>query len=237
MRGSSRKRVSTMTIRAIAFDAYGTLFDVHSIGELADELFPGQGNALEELWRIKQIDYTRLRTLSNRYAPFSQVTREALVFAGKSLGLLLSDERIMRLMRQYDRLAPFPENAAALARLKAHGLPLAILSNGDPAMLAAVVAHAGLDNVFDHLLSVDTVRRFKTAAEAYALAPTAFSLDAKDILFVSSNCWDVCGATWFGFTSFWINRAGAPREELGVAPHGEGRTMDDVVAFVATLRD
>ena len=233
----TRNAVTARTIRAIAFDAYGTLFDVHAIGVLADELFPDHGKALADLWRVKQIDYTRLRTMSDRYAPFSQVTREALVFAGKFLGLPLNDEHITRLMRAYDRLAVFPENETAIARLKARGLPLAILSNGDPAMLAAVVAHAGLDDVFDHLLSVDAVRRYKTAAEAYALAPTAFSLNAKDILFVSSNGWDVCGATWFGFTSFWINRAGAPREELGVAPHGEGRTMDDVVAFVATLRD
>lgn len=221
-----------MTIRAIAFDAYGTLFDVHSVGVLADRLFPGRGKALADLWRVKQIDYTRLRTMSDRYVSFARVTRDALVFAGKALGLAVADEHIVELMQEYDRLAVFPENRAALARLKARGLPLAILSNGDPGMLEAIVASADLRDVFDHLLSVDAVACFKTASEAYGLGPTAFGIPASDILFVSSNGWDACGASWFGYTTFWINRAGAPLEELGVAPDREGRTMDDVVAFV-----
>ena len=221
-----------MTIRAIAFDAYGTLFDVLSVGVLADRLFPGRGKALSELWRVKQIDYTRLRTMSDRYVPFSDVTRDALVFAGKALGLAVADEQIIELMQEYDRLAVFPENRAALLGFKARGLPLAILSNADPGMLEAIVASADLHDVFDHLLSVDTVSCFKTAPDAYALGPYAFGIPASDILFVSSNGWDACGASWFGYTTFWINRAGAPLEELGVVPNGEGRTMDDVVAFV-----
>jgi len=225
-----------MTIRAIIFDAYGTLFDVHSVAVLADELFPGRGDELSALWRVKQIDYTRLRTLSDRYVPFSQVTRDALVFACRALKLEPGDERFVRLMARYERLAVFPENPGALARLTARGLPLAILSNGDPPMLEALVENAGLSGTFDHLLSADRVRRFKTAREVYELGPAALGLPARYILFVSSNGWDACGAAWYGYTAFWVNRAGAPREELGVAfdgaPHGEGRTMDDVVAFV-----
>ena len=219
-------------IKAIAFDAYGTLFDVHSVSLLADTFWPGRGAEFAAAWRVKQIDYTRLRTISNRYEPFSRVTRDALVHATRSLGLALDDERAEALMTQYDRLAVFPDAALALRQLKLLGLPLAILSNGDPPMLEAVVANARLTDVFDHLLSVDRVGRFKTADEAYALGPQAFGCDARDILFVSSNGWDACGATWYGYTTFWINRAAAPPEELGVVPTASGRTMEDVIAFV-----
>jgi 2-haloacid dehalogenase len=221
-----------VTIQAIAFDAYGTIFDVHSVGVLADNFFPGRGAELAALWRVKQIDYTRLRTMSDRYVPFSQVTRDALIHSCKALALALDDATALALMRQYDRLAVFPEASDALARLKRLGVPLAILSNGDPGMLAAVVSHGGLSGMFDHLLSVDTVRRFKTAPEAYALATSAFGCNAPEIAFVSSNCWDACGAAWYGYAAFWINRLGAPLEELGVAPAGEGRTLDELIPLI-----
>lgn len=223
-------------IKAIAFDAYGTLFDVQSIGLLADALWPGRGAELAASWRTKQIDYTRLRTMSDRYQPFSRVTRDALTAAARVLALPLADADAEALMTRYDRLAVFSDVAPALRQLKAIGLPLAILSNGDPPMLQAVVSNGGLDGVFDHLLSVDRVGRFKTAPEAYALGPAAFGCEVNEILFVSSNGWDACGATWYGYTTFWINRAGLPLEELGVQPTATGRTMDEVIAFVSTHR-
>ncbi len=222
----------TRAIRAIAFDAYGTIFDVHSVGRLAESFYPGRGEALAILWRTKQIDYTRLRTMSDRYAPFSKVTRDALTHATRALGLALDDDAATALMSEYDRLAVYPDSAEALRVLKGLGVPLAILSNGDPPMLEAIVDHHRLADVFDHLLSVDTVGRFKTAPECYALGPDAFGCDASEILFVSSNGWDACGATWFGYTAFWIDRTGAPPEELDATPAGEGRTMHDVLAFV-----
>ena len=225
-----------MTLRAIVFDAYGTIFDVHSIGRLADRLWPGRGDELAALWRVKQIDYTRLRTLSDRYEPFSKVTRDALIFATRSLGLALDDEAQEALMIEYDRLAVFPDSAEALATLKGRGVPLAILSNGDPPMLDAVVGNGGLAGVFDHLLSVDSVGRFKTASEAYELGPLAFGCRADEILFVSSNCWDACGAMWFGYQVFWINRTGMPLEELGVEPTATGRTMAEVIAVIDRQR-
>lgn len=220
------------SIRAIVFDAYGTIFDVHSIARLADTLWPGRGDELAALWRVKQIDYTRLRTLSDRYEPFSRITRDALTFATRALGLALDDVAAEALMSEYDRLAVFPDSAATLKTLKARGIPLAILSNGDPPMLAAVVANNGLAGVFDHLLSVDSVGCFKTAPEAYELGPLAFGCAASDILFVSSNCWDACGATWYGYPVFWINRADQPVEELGVALAATGRTMADLLALI-----
>ena len=225
-----------MTIKAIAFDAYGTIFDVHSIAVLAEQFFPGRGAELSALWRVKQIDYTRLRTMSDRYVPFCEVTRDALIHSARALGLALEDDTTTALMSQYDRLDVFADASAALLSLKARGMRMAILSNGDPAMLEAIVANNNvLDGVFDHLLSVDRVGRFKTAPEAYELGPLAFDCLASEILFVSSNCWDACGATWYGYTTFWINRAGASLEELGVVPHGEGRAMHDVIAFVEPL--
>ncbi len=225
-----------MSIKAIAFDAYGTIFDVHSIAVLADEFFPGRGAELSALWRVKQIDYTRLRTMSDRYVPFCDVTRDALTHSARALGLALDEDTTTALMSQYDHLDVFADAASALRSLKARGMRMAILSNGDPAMLEAIVGNNDvLDGVFDHLLSVDSVGRFKTAPEAYELGPLAFDCLASEILFVSSNCWDACGAAWYGYTTFWINRAGMPLEELGVVPSGVGRTMHDVIAFVEPL--
>jgi 2-haloacid dehalogenase len=219
-------------IRAVVFDAYGTLFDVYSVGELAEELFPGNGRALAELWRERQIDYTRIRTLSNRYRDFWGVTRDALAFAAERLGLPLAGSVADRLMDQYARLAPFPENLEVLQHLRAQGRPLGILSNGTPTMIASAVASAGMDGLFDHVLSVESVRRYKTADEAYELGPRAFGVPAPQILFVSSNGWDACGATWFGYTTFWVNRAGLPLERLGVRPTAEGRSLEDVLQFL-----
>lgn len=219
-------------IAAVAFDAFGTLFDVHAVTACADNMFPGRGAALSQLWRSKQIEYTFLRTLSQRYRNFEVVTAEALHFAAHALHLPLDDAGAERLMAQYACLAPFPENGAALRALRELGIPLAILSNGTPAMIAACVASAGFDGLFEHILSVDTVQQFKTTDAAYQLAPDAFQVPPSNILFVSANGWDAAGATWFGFTTFWINRSGQPRECLGVEPSMEGTRLTEVVDFV-----
>ena len=221
-----------MPIQAIVFDAYGTLFDVYSIRELAEKFYPNSGQALAELWREKQIEYTHLRTLSNMYLPFWEITQDALIFACKKLNLILCIDAQNALMGQYARLQPFPENVEVLQQLRDSGFKLAILSNGNLQMLQSAVDAAGMQDMFAHLLSVDVVKKFKTAPEAYQMAPDIFALPAKNILFVSSNCWDVCCATWFGYTTFWVNRTGAPLEELGVTPHGEGRTLLDLLNFV-----
>ena len=221
-----------MSIHAIIFDAYGTLFDVYSIGALAERLFPGKGSALAELWRDKQIEYTRLRTLSNTYKPFWEVTQDALVFSCRKLGIELTLDAQNQIMGQYARLQAFAEVRPVLEQLRARQLKLAILSNGNPQMLDAAVQAAALSDQLDAVLSVDSVHKFKTAPEAYQLAPDRFGVPARDMLFVSSNGWDVCGAAWFGFQTFWVNRAGAPLEELGVAPNGIGRNLQDLLAFI-----
>ncbi|HYD97318.1 MAG TPA: haloacid dehalogenase type II [Noviherbaspirillum sp.] len=221
-----------MSIQAIAFDAYGTLFDVYSIGELAERLFPGQGPALAALWRDKQIEYSRLRTMCATYKPFWEVTQDALVFSCKKLGLDLTLDAQNALMGQYAKLKAFPENLGVLQALQQMGLKLAILSNGNPQMLDSAAEAAGMRDVFHHILSVDAVKKFKPAPEAYQLAPDVFGLSPRSILFVSSNGWDVCGATWFGYTTFWVNRAAAPLEELGVAPDATGPDMNALLQFV-----
>lgn len=225
-----------MAVAAVVFDAYGTLFDVHSIAATADTFFPGQGVALSRLWRERQIEYTRLRTLSERYQPFSKVTADALSYTLQRMKLVDADGKAAKaLLGVYRQLDVFNENVAALEQLRQRNVPMAILSNGDEEMLHAVVDHAGLGRYFEHILSCDQVRRFKTAPEAYQLVCDAFQCQASEILFVSSNCWDACGASWFGFRVFWVNRYGEPVEVLDVQLDGSDASMASLPEFAAAL--
>jgi 2-haloacid dehalogenase len=217
--------------RAVLFDAYGTLFDVYSVGLLAEQLFPGQGEALAQLWRDKQIDYTRLTSMSGRYRPFWDITRAGLRFAALRLALRLDRSAEDKLMNQYRHLSAFPENRDVLAELNRRGVPAGILSNGDPEMLAVAVKSAGFTDLLQHVLSVHGVQRFKTDPAAYALGPDALKLPARDILFVSSNGWDAIGATWYGYTTLWVNRAGLPLEQLDTEPTRTGTSLRDVLDF------
>ena len=219
-------------VRGVLFDAYGTLFDVYSIGALADEMFPGKGAALAALWRDKQVEYTRLRTLSDRYADFLTVTEQALRYCSARLRLDLTADHVRRLLEQYRRLTAFPDVLPAVARLRAQGIPLAILSNGTPEMLESAIAAAGLERQFTHVLSADQVRQYKTSAAVYELGVAAFGCPAAELVFVSSNGWDACGATWFGYRSYWVNRGGDPAERLDIVPSGEGRNLTDLIGFL-----
>jgi len=210
------------------FDAYGTLFDVHSVIALCDQLWPGKGAALSQLWRAKQLEYTWQRSLMRRYEDFSRVTEAALRYACAALGLQLDEERRRRLTDAYLTLATFPEVGEALAGLKAMKLRLAILSNGSPAMLRPVVAHAGLRGLIGTVISVDQRKIYKPAPAVYRLAMERLRVPKEAIGFVSSNCWDACGAKSFGFRTFWINRTGAPVDELGATP-------DHVIGSLAEL--
>ena len=227
--------MTELTIKAIAFDAYGTLFDVYSIGVLAEDLFPGKGAQLATIWRDKQIEYTRVRTLSDKYANFWQVTVDALTYSCEFLNLDLTEASRDRLMRQYAELSAFPENVEQLMRLREAGITLAVLSNGTPWMLEQAMEASGLAEYFEHVLSVESVERFKTAPEAYQMGPDALGSKATNILFVSSNCWDICGATWFGYRTIWLNRYGLPLDRLGVKPHRIGSSLQDVADFALEL--
>jgi 2-haloacid dehalogenase len=217
--------------KAVLFDAYGTLFDVYSVGLLAEQMFPGHGDALARLWRERQIEYSRLVSMSGRYQPFWELTRGALQFAAAALKLPLDASGEERLMNQYRHLSAFPENREVLQALAARGIRRGVLSNGDPEMLAIGVRSAGFAELLDPVLSVHETRRFKTDPATYALGTAAFGLPAHEILFVSSNGWDAIGATWHGYTTLWVNRANAPLERLGTSPTRIGRTLRDVLEF------
>jgi len=222
----------TETIAGVVFDAYGTLFDVYAVEARLEALFPGKGRAIALRWRERQIDYTRLRTLSDRYVDFWTITADALDYACEFEQARLDPRSRDELLAIYERLPTHPEVPAALRGLHARGLPLGVLSNGNEAMLETALAAAGIRDLFAHVLSVERVRKFKTAPEAYQLAPDAFGAPVERLVFVSSNGWDAAGAAWFGYRPFWINRAGAPLERLGVEPAGIGRTMEDLREFL-----
>jgi 2-haloacid dehalogenase len=227
-------------IRLVVFDAYGTLFDVYSISSLAESLFPGQGQALSVLWRDKQIEYSRLISLSDpmnpmgsrHYQSFWDLTRLGLQYACQRLELELTPAKQKLLMDQYAQLTPFPENLAVLEALQALQIPAAILSNGSPDMLQAAVSSAGMGHVIDKVLSVDEVRQFKTSPQSYGLVADHYKVDIREVLFVSSNSWDALGATWFGFKSFWVNRQGMPFETLGPRPTYSGRSLRDILTLI-----
>jgi len=220
-------------ISALVFDAYGTIFDVHSVWRLAESHFPGKGAALSSAWRAKQLEYTWLRTLMGRYEDFSRVTVSSLDWALESLGIEAEDGAKRSLIDEYRRLALFPEVPHALQRL-AESKPLAILSNGHPEMLEAVVDHNGLRARFrGGILSVHPAKRFKPDPAVYRLAEEQLGVTRSLIGFVSSNGWDAAGAKSFGFRVFWVNRAGAPVERLGVRPDETVKDLGELAARVA----
>jgi 2-haloacid dehalogenase len=223
-------------IRAVVFDAYGTLFDVYSIGALAERLYPGQGAALSVLWRDKQIEYTRLISLSDpnpkgsrHYQSFWELTRASLLYALARLGLAHTHANEDALMAQYAQLTAFPENLGVLQVLRQRGMATAILSNGSPEMLQSAVHSAGMSELLDAVLSVDSVRQFKTTPTSYQIVSDHFGFAPAEVLFVSSNAWDALGAAWFGFTTMWVNRQGLPPEAIGPAPHHTGRDLTAVL--------
>ena len=183
--------------------------------------------ALSTLWRQKQLEYTWLRTLMGRYEDFWAVTEAALRFALQRLGIGAGEDAIRRLMEAYLSLATFPEVSTALAALAA--TPLGILSNGSPRMLEAAVRSSGLDKTFRHALSVDAVKAYKPSPAVYELGTRAFGLPAEEILFVSSNAWDVAGAKAFGYRTCWCNRLGAPMDRLGLLPDLEVRSLAEIL--------
>ena len=218
--------------KALVFDAYGTLFDVHSVTRLADSLFAGRGAALSQAWRAKQLEYTWLRSLMGRYDDFNAVTADALDWALDSLGLAAGPAQRSALMLAYRELATFPEVRGALARL-GERRPLAILSNGHPDMLDAVVDHNELRVHFgDRVFSVHEAGVFKPDPRVYALACAGLELPAGAIGFVSSNGWDAAGARSFGFTAYWVNRGKTPVERLGSPPDA---VVDDLAGLARLL--
>jgi 2-haloacid dehalogenase len=218
-------------VAACVFDAYGTLYDFNSAADRCRDQLGGKADELSALWRSKQLKYTWLRSLMGAYAPFWQVTGEALDFAMETLGIANAPMR-ERLMNLYREIDPFPEVLGTLARLKAKGMRLAILSNGSPDMLAPAARHSRLDTILEASLSVDAVKIYKPDRRVYQLACDYFRLEAQHIAFFSSNGWDAHGAAHFGFQTVWLNRTGQRRERLPGALAHESKTLDDLPALL-----
>jgi 2-haloacid dehalogenase len=193
-----------MTVKAVVFDAYGTLYDIQSVAYVTEQAFPGYGEIITQIWRIKQLEYSWLRSLMRRYEDFSVVTRESLAYTLKVLGLRNDADAFERIMEKYLHLDLYPDAAAALAAMQ--GRKLAILSNGSPDMLGALVRNSRLDRVVDATISVDAQKIFKPSPDAYALIESTLHVAPADVLFVSSNPWDACGAKAFGLKVAWIER-------------------------------
>jgi 2-haloacid dehalogenase len=193
-----------MTIKAVVFDAYGTLYDIQSVAAVTEQEFPGYGEIITQVWRIKQLEYTWLRSLMRRYQDFAVVTRESLAYTLKCLGLKYDDAAFARIMDKYLHLDLYPDAAASLAAMKDR--KLAILSNGSPDMLDALVKNSGLDRLLDATISIGAKKIFKPSPDAYTLIESTLHIPPSEVLFISSNPWDACGAKAFGLNVAWIER-------------------------------
>lgn len=193
-----------MTIRAVVFDAYGTLYDIQSVAATTEQAFPGYGDIITQIWRIKQLEYTWLRTMMHRYEDFSVITRDSLAYTLRCLGLHADPAAFSRIMDKYLHLDLYPDALAALSQMQDRRL--AILSNGSTGMLHALVNNSGLDKVLDATISIDRARMFKPSPQAYGLVEQTLGVRPADVLFVSSNPFDACGAKAFGFRVAWIER-------------------------------
>jgi 2-haloacid dehalogenase len=219
-------------ISVLAFDAYGTLFDVFSVTALCEELFPGLGSSLAQLWRIKQLQYTQLRSVMGRHRDFWRVTEDALVYAARSIRLDLTSDKRRRLMDAYLTLAAFPDVRPGLESLRRSGLRLAILSNGEPKMLAAAAKSAGIADLLHTIVSAEEVQVFKPSPRVYWLISERLKVDRGSVGFVSSNSWDVVGGGSAGLQTFWVQRTADAREELGFPPTYIVKAITDLPAIV-----
>jgi 2-haloacid dehalogenase len=244
-----------VTIKAVVFDAYGTLYDIQSVADVTEQAFPGYGDIITQIWRIKQLEYSWLRSLMQRYQAFSVVTRDSLAYTLRVLGLTYDDAVFAGIIDKYLHLDLYPDALQALSSLK--GRKLAILSNGSPDMLNALVANTGLGRILDATISVDAKKTFKPSPDAYTLIESTLGTSPHEVLFVSSNPWDACGAKSFGLNVAWIERVTpqamalacvdnetvAPltmfkairtqMDELGVAPDHRIRSLSELPGVVA----
>jgi 2-haloacid dehalogenase len=239
-----------MAIKAVIFDAYGTLYDVHSVYAKTEELCPGKGDLITQIWRLKQLEYTWLQTAMQDFRDFTFLTHASLEFALRAVGIEPSKRITRSLFNKYLDLDPYPEAKAALGRLKRlGGCKLAILSNGSTKMLSALVKNSGLDIFLDATISVDSARKFKPHPDCYALVEKAMGVKKDEVIFVSSNGFDVAGAKHFGFKVAWIRRGSGPSEPVApVLPaqmyrllraHTEclGYVQDETVSALTDLPD
>ncbi|PKM90579.1 MAG: haloacid dehalogenase type II [Firmicutes bacterium HGW-Firmicutes-12] len=217
-------------IKAVVFDAYGTLLDVHSVIEKLDTVFPEKGTQISQIWRTKQLEYTWLMSLMGRYDNFFNTTRRALIYALKALKLDFNADLCETILNEYYVLKPFSEVPAALENMQ--DKKIAILSNGNLEMLNTVVKNAKLDKLIPNILSVDELKIFKPFLGVYQLAPAKLGIPREQTLFVSSNSFDVVGGKVFGFKVAWANRAGNQLDELDVKPDIEVKDLKQLADLI-----
>jgi len=217
-----------MSIKAVVFDAYGTLYDIQSVAAVTEETFPDYGEMITQIWRIKQLEYSWLRSLMGRYESFATITRESLAYTLRVLGLSYEGEAFERMIDKYRHLELYPDAMAAIEAMADR--KLAILSNGSPDMLDALVRNTGLDRVLHATISVDANRIFKPSPQAYSLIESTLAIPPASVLFVSSNPWDACGAKAFGLNVAWIERVTPEAMALACV---ESETIAPVTMFKA----
>ncbi|WP_404469324.1 haloacid dehalogenase type II [Sutcliffiella horikoshii] len=217
------------TISTFVFDVYGTLFDVHSVKKKADKLFDGKGTEISEIWRRKQLEYSFLRQLMGNYETFSDVTKDSLKYALKQLSIPFSNKEVESLLEQYTSLRAYDEVQNVLSTLKEKGKVLAVFSNGSRDMLEPLVEQAGMNEYFQHIISVDDTKQYKPTPASYTGVLKVIGVKREEVLFMSSNGWDISGAKNFGFHTAWINRNHLPQEELGLAPDYTFDSLDGIL--------
>jgi 2-haloacid dehalogenase len=218
MQGSTSKAIDGREIKAVVFDAYGTLYDVQSVERAVEAAFPGHGSLITAVWRMKQLEYSWLVTLMERYEDFWSITLRSLDYTLRSLGLSASKKLPEEVAATYLDLTPYDDALECLGRLApCHRV---ILSNGSPAMLSTLAAKSGLDTVLDHILSVDEKRAFKPAPAAYMRVEEELGIAREQVVFVSSNGFDICGAKSFGFTVIRVARASASNLQVPISSSG-----------------
>ena len=219
----------------LAFDVYGTLFNVNSMQGLLEKFSPGSGKIATQLWREKQIEYTRLLVMRQQkggYQSFWDVTIAALDFTSNSLGLGLTTLQKRELMATYEHLDLFSEVEDVLTNLRGMGIKLVILSNGNYKMLSRLLLNAGLNSMFDEVFSAESVSSFKIDPAVYGLIKKNLNVEKKDVILVSSNCWDIIGGGWYGFRTFWVNRNNDVFDELRYLPDFTGNDLNDLLAQI-----
>jgi 2-haloacid dehalogenase len=233
VRGRAGAERPPRPVRAVLFDAF-PIFDPRPVFARAEAMFPDKGAELSSLWRTRQFEYTWLRAAGRRYEDFWRVTEDALVAAARALGIAMSLDERARLMQSYLELTAYGDVPEALRSLRRAGVRLGLLSNLTPRMLHASIHNAGLAGVIEHVLSTDGVRSYKPDPRAYQLGLDALRLERDEVLFAAFAGWDAAGAKWFGYRTYWVNRARQPAEELGVAVDGSGATLGDLAAYVTS---
>lgn len=218
------------SIKAFVFDVYGTLFDVHSVGDKCNKIYPGKGAEISKTWREKQLQYSNLRQLMGKYQTFLTVTKEALRYAVKQHGEELDQDVEKELINSYLHLVVYPEVKEVLAQIQ--DKKIAVFSNGSHDMLDPLIKESKISSLIHQLISVDEIKQFKPTVASYDYALKQLDVKPEEVLFMSSNGWDISGAKNYGFQTAWINRNNLPLEELNLEPNSIYQDLKGILEWI-----